>query len=509
MIPKEPVVISQKELSIDELVSIARFDTPLIISNESKDIIQRSRDVVESFLFEEKTVYGITTGVGDNSTTKVKAEKSKHLQNNLLYSHASGVGNPLEKELVKAVMVMMIKNLSSGYSGIRLETVEALVNLINLDIVPKVPREGSPGYLIYQSHIALVLIGEGEAYFQGELLDGETALRKGGLTPLSLHEKEGLSLINGTVDMTAIGAIGVYDAINILKTSDVVSAISFEALKGTRYAFDKKVGNVKPHQGVKSTLSNLNTLISGSEIAEKYKDFRTQDALSIRAVPQVHGACKDTLNFVKQLVETEMNSSTDNPLIFPADNESISSANCHGESIAMSLDFLTIALSEIANISERRIFRLLSTEHSELPPFLVENSGINSGYMIPQYVAATLVSDNKRYAQPAVVDSIPTAAGQEDHISMGTSSALKLLNVIINTQRVLGIELMCGCQGLDFLKPLKTSSSLDYIYETVRAHVPKLSDDRILYNDIEKMERMIKNEMIVNHTESKVGTLSV
>lgn len=506
---KETVIISQKELSIDELVSIARVDAPMVLSNESKDIIKRSRDLIENFVSEEKTVYGVTTGVGDNSTTKVKMEEAKSLQKNLIYSHASGVGIPLEKELVKAVMVMMIKNLSLGYSGIRLKTVEALVNLVNLDIIPKVPREGSPGYLIYQSHIALVLIGEGEAYFHGELLDGETALRKAGLSPISLQEKEGLSLINGTVDMTAIGAIAVYDAINILKTSDVVSAISFDALKGTYYAFDKKVGEVKPHKGVKSTLSNLNKLISGSEIAEKYKDFRTQDALSIRAVPQVHGTCKDTLNYVKQVVEIEMNSATDNPLIFSPDNETISSANCHGESIAMSLDFLAIALSEIANISERRIFRLLSTQYSELPPFLVEESGINSGYMIPQYVAATLVSDNKRYSQPSVVDSIPTAAGQEDHISMGTSSALKLLNVIINTQRILGIELMCGCQGLDFLKPLKTSSNLEHIYETVRTYVPQLREDRILYNDIEEMEMMIKTELIVNHTESKVGHLSI
>lgn len=505
----ETVIISQEELSINELVSIARFDAPIVISDESKNIMKRSKDLIDSFISENKIVYGVTTGVGDNSKTKVKSDESKNLQKNLIRSHASGVGNPLEKELVKAVMVMMIKNLSLGYSGISLTTVEALVNLVNLNIIPKVPREGSPGYLIYQSHIALVLIGEGEAYFQGELLDGETALRKAGLSSISLDEKEGLSLINGSVDMTAIGAIAVYDAINILKTSDVVSAISFEALKGTYYAFDRRVGDVKPHKGVKATLSNFNKLLSGSEISEKYKDFRTQDALSIRAIPQVHGACKDTLNYVKQVIEIEMNSATDNPLIFSTEGDSISSANCHGESVAMTLDFLAISLSEIANISERRIFRLLSTQYSELPPFLVEDSGINSGYMIPQYVAASLVSDNKRYAQPSVVDSIPTAAGQEDHISMGTSAALKLLKIVINTQRILGIELMCGCQGLDFLRPLRSSSSVELIYATVRSFVPQLSEDRILYNDIEKMEMMIKTEIIAYHIENKVGQLVI
>ncbi|MBT2216311.1 histidine ammonia-lyase [Virgibacillus dakarensis] len=506
---KKIISISAGDLSIEDLISIARHNVPIELSKEVEGKIIQARDLIDKFVDEQRVVYGITTGVGDNSKVRVSKAESRKLQKNLIRSHACGVGAPLDMELVKAVMVMMIKNLSSGYSGIRLETVQALVKLVNHNIVPKVPRDGSLGYLSYQAHISLVLLGEGEAYYKGELLKGDIALKRAGLKPISLYEKEGLSLINGTVDMTAIGAIAIYDAINVLKIADLASMVSFEALKGTNLAFDVRLGDVKPHPGLKSTIYNLNRLLSGSEIAEKFKNHRTQDALSIRAIPQVHGACKDALNYAKQVIEREMNSATDNPLIFVSEGDSVSSANCHGESVAMALDFLAISLSETANISERRIFRLVSSQYSELPPFLVENSGVNSGYMIPQYVAAALVSDNKLYSHPAVVDSIPTAAGQEDHVSMGTSASLKVLKVIANTQRVMGIELMCACQGLEFLRPLRSSTGIETVYNFLRSYIPKLEEDKVLYDDIKKVETLIKTEKVLDILENKIGQLVI
>lgn len=503
------IIISERDLSVENLVSIARFNAPLELSKGTENKINQARKLIEKFIVEQRIVYGITTGVGDNSKVRVNKDESKKLQKNLIRSHACGVGDPLDNELVKAVMVMMVKNLSLGYSGIRLETVNSLVNLVNHNVIPKVPKDGSLGYLSYQAHISLVIIGEGEAYYKGDLLKGDVALKRAGLKPISLSEKEGLSLINGTVDMTAIGAIAVYDTINILKIADIVSMTSLEALKGSYFAFDLRLGRVKPHPGLKSTILNLNRILSGSEIANNFKNYRTQDALSIRAIPQVHGACKDALNYVKKVIEIEMNSATDNPLVFVTEEDSISSANCHGESVAMALDFLAISLSEIASISERRIFRLVSSHYSELPPFLVENSGVNSGYMITQYVAASLVSDNKLYAHPSVVDSIPTAAGQEDHVSMGTSSSLKMLKIVANTQRVIGIELMCACQGLEFLRPLKSSMGIEAAYNLVRSYITKLEEDRVMYDDIKKVETLIKTEEVLNVVENRIGQIVI
>lgn len=508
------VIISESNLTIKDLMAVARFDVPVYLSHESIKKISHARNVTERFIREEKTVYGITTGVGDNSKIKISTNESKELQENLIKSHACGVGEPLEKELVKAVMVIMIKNLSLGYSGVRVEVVEALVRLVNNNIIPVVPREGSLGYLIYQAHISLVLLGQGLVNYQGGIVKGQEALNENGLESLQLYEKEGLSLLNGTADMTALGAIAVYDSLNIMKTADIASTVSFEALKGTYRAFDERLSWVKTHPGQKSTISNLHRLLKESEIAEKFKDYRTQDAISIRAIPQVHGACKDTINYVKQVVEREMNSATDNPLIFSNDSYGldsavISSANCHGESMAMVLDFLAVSVSEIASIGERRIFRLTSAHYSELPAFLIENSGINSGYMIPQYVAASLVSDNKRYSNPAVVDSLTTAAGQEDHVSMGTSSALKALKVITNTQRIIGIELMSGCQGIEFLRPLKSGIGVEAAYNIFRSNIPRLKKDRVLYNDIQEAEDLVKEEKIIETVENSIGSLSI
>ena len=503
------VLIGDDDITIDDLVQIARFNWKIELTNNAKSKVGQARKTVEKFLDDNKVVYGITTGVGDNSKIKIPKASSNLLQKNLIRSHACGVGDPLREELVRAVMVMMIKNLSLGYSGVHVETIQRLIDLLNNKITPKVPEGGSLGYLSYQAHISLVLIGEGEAYYKGNLYDSKEILENTHTQPLELQEKEGLSLINGTVDMTALGAVAVYDAINLMKISDISSMLSFESLRGAKLAFDYRLSKVKKYSGMSSTLKNINLLLEGSEIAEKSKELRTQDALSSRAIPQVHGACKDTLNYVKDGIEVEMNSASDNPLIFSDENDSISSANCHGESVSMGLDFLAIALSEISNISDRRIFRLVSSQYSDLPPFLAENSGINSGYMIPQYVSASLAANNKHLAQPASVDSIPTAANQEDHHSMGTSSALKLIKSIANTRKVLAIEIMCGCQGLDYLKPLKPGHSLQLVYDLVREDVPMLENDRILYQDINLVECMLVENSILNYLEKKSGNLSI
>lgn len=511
---KKKVVISEDDLSIEDVIAIARFNIPIELSQKSIDKIKNTRNTIKKIIKEKKVVYGITTGVGDNSKVKIDTSESKKLQENLIKSHACGVGEPLEKELVKAVMVVMIKNLSLGYSGIRLETLEYLIKIINNNIIPVVPKEGSLGYLIYQAHISLVLLGEGQAFYKGKVISGRKALNEIGLKPLELYEKEGLSLINGTADMTAMGAVAVYDSFNIMKSADIVSTVSFEALKGTYHAFDKRISQVKKHPGQQSTISNLHDLLAGSEISEKFKDYKLQDALSIRAIPQVHGACKDTVNYVKNIVEREMNSATDNPLVFNGEStgindDVISSANCHGESVAMVLDFLAISISEISSMAERRIFRLTTSQHSGLPAFLAEESGVNSGYMIPQYTAASLVSDNKRLSNPAVVDSITTSAGQEDHVVMGPASALKALKTITNAHRIVGIELMVGCQGLDFLRPLKSGIGVEAIYNYFRKTVPTLKNDRILYNDIKDAELLIKKGEMIEIVENEIGELIV
>ncbi|MED3834940.1 histidine ammonia-lyase [Peribacillus frigoritolerans] len=506
---QEKIMITEDDFSIGDLISVARHHAPLELSMSVKKRISQGRDIVERFVEEERVIYGITTGVGENSKIKISTSDSRELQKNIIMSHACGMGDPLEKEIVRAIMVMMIKNLSLGYSGVRLETVERLAEMVNKDVIPFVPQEGSLGYLNHQAHISLVLLGMGEAYNQGVLTDGETALKKAGIKPIELHEKEGLSLINGTVDMTAIGALAVYDAINVLKAADIVSIISFEALKGTYYAFDPKISKVKRHPGQKKTTDNIHKLIKNSEITEKFKDYRTQDALSIRSIPQVHGACKDAVEYVRTIVEREMNSASDNPLVFD-DQEgarAISSSNCHGEAIALAMDFLAISLSELANISERRIFRLVSPQHSELPPYLIEQSGLNSGYMIPQYVAASLVSNNKVYSHPSSVDSIPTTGGQEDHVSMGTSAALKALKVIANTEKVIGIEWMCSCQGIEFHQPLQPGTGTTAACDLFRKYVPRLEQDRILYKDMRTAAELVHSAEIVKHVEAKIGPL--
>ncbi|QHE51665.1 histidine ammonia-lyase [Pontibacillus sp. HMF3514] len=506
-----PVLISGEDLTIDELVDVAKASRSVQLSEESKELIQKGREMVQQFVEEERVVYGITTGVGENSKIKISTADSKQLQKNLIMSHACGVGDLLDQEQVRAIMLMMVKNLSHGHSGVRLETVEKLIELLNHNVIPVVPSEGSLGYLIYQSHISLVLMGMGEAIVNGERIDGDQALKLAGIEPIELYEKEGLSLINGTVDMTALGALAIDRTMNLLKTADVISMLSFEAVKGTKYAYDPRLNKVKPHPGQEKTTDNIHEIIRGSEIAEKYKDYRTQDALSIRSIPQVHGASKDAVDYAKTVVEREMNAATDNPLLFEEDGGgvAISSSNCHGEAVSMAMDFLAIAIAEIGNISERRTYRLITSEMSDLPSNLIEKNGLHSGYMIPQYVAASLVSNNKVDAHPNSVDSITTTGGQEDHVSMGTSAALKALQTIYKTEKIVGIELLNGAQGIDLLKESKLGAGTQVAYDQLRQYVPKLVEDRVLYKEMDRAISLVSDGTILGEVEEKIGHLNV
>ncbi|QQK79273.1 histidine ammonia-lyase [Salicibibacter cibi] len=510
------VTINDQNMTIEELVSIARYKNTLYLSEEVKKRLKDQRAILDKTLYEKDIpMYGINTGVGENSNTSISTPDLKKLQNNIIFSHACGMGEPLEDEIVRGIIVVMVKNLSLGYSGIRLETVEALITLLNHKITPIVPREGSLGYLSPQAHISLVLLGFGEAYIHNQRISGKKALNQANLKPLELHEKEGLSLINGTSDMTGIGALAIYDVINLIKTSDVVSMISFEALKSSYYAYDERLARVKSHQGQINTQKNIKSIINNSRLAEKNKSYRTQDALSIRAVPQVHGAGKDALRYCKNVIDIEMNAATDNPLIFfdevdeNAEMNVFSSANPVGENVAQALDFLTMAVAEIANISERRTFRLVSPQYSDLPNYLVKDNGLNSGLMIPQYVAASLVSDNKIYAHPSSVDSISTSGGQEDHASMGYSAALKLRKVIKNSEKVLGIEWLSSCQALEYLDPYQSGEGTYVAFALLRKDVSFLSEDRVLSPDMNRAEQLIHSEILVKNVEEKVGTLLV
>lgn len=504
---QEYVTIGPDGFGVDDLYRIARLRHHVRLSDDSRQGIRESRRIVDGLLSDNAIVYGITTGVGDNSKIRISPEESVELQLSLVRSHASGVGDPLSLEETRAVMTMMIRNLSLGYSGIREEVVDLLLDMVNHNVVPRVPRKGSLGYLSYQAHIALVLIGEGEASVDGSLISGAEALERRGLSPVTLKAKEGLSLLNGTCDMVALGGLAVHDASVLLKSADIASAVSFEGLRGNISAFDSRIGAVKKQRGVGTTAENLRALLRGSSLAEGSSPDRVQDALSVRSIPQVHGAAKDMIRFVNSVIEDEMNSATDNPLIFVEDEMSLSSSNCHGESVAMALDMLAIALTELSSISERRTFRLTSAHHSGLPPFLSPNPGTDSGYMIPQYSAAALVSDNKRLAQPASVDSIPSAAGQEDHVSMGTSAALKSLEVIENLSQVIAIELLCACQAMEFAPDEPRGEGVAAAYGTIRETVPKLERDRPVHRDIESIRSMVLTEAVADAVEQVIDRL--
>jgi histidine ammonia-lyase len=507
-----PVVIDGETLSINDVVSVARNFEKVELSADAKQKVVKCRKFVESLVASEKVVYGVTTGFGALDNIFISKEQSERLQENLILSHSTGVGDALPEDVVRAVMLLRANSLSKGYSGVRAEIIETLIHMLNSSIYPIIPEKGSlgaSGDLANLAHMVLIMLGKGEAFYKGERMSGKDAMARAGIPLIKLSSKEGLALINGTQVITAIAALLIHDSDILIKTSEITASMSLEALKGTARAFDEKVGRVRPHKGQMTCAGNLRRLTAQSEIMESHRyDKKVQDAYSLRCIPQIICATRDALSFVKEKVEIEINSATDNPLLFPDEDEVISCGNFHGQIIAVSLDLMGIALSEIASVSERRIERLVNPYLSELPAFLTEKEGLDSGFMVAQYTAAALVSENKVLAHPASVDSIPTSANKEDHVSMGMTAALKARKIFENVSYVVAIELLCSAQGLDFRKPLRAGAGAEAAFKLVRSKIPHLEDDRIMHHDINKARDMVLNREVLSTVENAIGELS-
>ena len=507
----EEIVLGVDGMTMEDLVAIARYEATVRLTEESEKRILSTRKLIEHWVQEEKIIYGVTTGFGALSDVIISKEDTWQLQKNILMSHAAGVGNPLDKETVRAVMALRVKDLARGHSGIRLETVNHLIKILNRGICPIVPEKGSVGAsgdLAPLAHLCLVLIGQGEAFYKDQRISGMEALRKCGMEPIQLEAGEGLALVNGTQVMTGIGGLAVYDSLKLAKMSDIAAAMSLEVLMGSRTEFDPRIHRVRPHPGQAAAADNMGRITQNSEIISSHKDCsRVQDAYTLRCSPQVHGASKDAINYALNVLETEMNSSTNNPLFFPESEEFLLGGNFHGQPVALAMDFLCMAVSELANISERRIERLVNPKLSGLPAFLVSDGGLNSGFMIAQYTAAALVSENKVLSHPACVDSIPTSANKEDHVSMGTISARKCMEVVKNTEKVIAIELLCGAQAMDLFTNIKPGEGTLMAYKAIRDAIPHLDKDRVLSKDIEAMMHLMRSGKIIEEVEKVAGKL--
>ncbi len=511
---KRTVTLGKGKLTIEEVVAVARRFAEVQLMPDAMAKIKKSRAIVDTFVKNNEVVYGLTTGFGEFKNVAISQDQTEKLQKNLITSHSVGVGEPFPEEIVRAAILVRINSLLQGYSGVRAVVIETLVEMLNKKIYPYVPCKGSVGSsgdLAPLSHIMLALMGLGECIADGKRTSSARVLSLVKISPVKLSYKEGLALNNGTAPMTGIAALAVYDAENLMKAVDISLSLSMEALKGVEAAYDIKIHEIRPHKGQISTAANVRKLIKGSSLIDFGRPAaKVQDAYTLRCAPQVHGACKDTLRHVRGVVETELNSATDNPFIFDNPPRAISGGNFHGEPIAIAMDILGIAVSEIANISERRIARLVDPHLNEgLPAFLVKGGGLNNGFMIPQYTAAALVSENKVLAHPASVDSIPTSANQEDHVSMGTIAARKGREMIENSLNVIAIELYAAAQGIDFRDPKYLAKGTAAVYDFIRKHVPFLHEDRIMYVDMHKIADLIRIGEIVKVAEKTVGNLEV
>ncbi|MEZ6194386.1 MAG: histidine ammonia-lyase [Planctomycetota bacterium] len=480
---------------IPRLTAAGRKD--LRLDDSARKAVEAARATVEDILASGRVVYGINTGFGKLASTRIPADKLATLQRNLILSHAVGVGEPLSKEIARLALILRANNLACGHSGVRTVVVERLLDLVNADVVPVIPSQGSVGAsgdLAPLAHMTLVLLGEGEAWVGDERLPGAEALAAVGLEPLELEAKEGLALINGTQISCAIGAVALSRALELAEAAEVACAMTLEALKGSVRPFDSRVGDLRPHPGHARVSANIRALMAESEILASHADCgRVQDQYSLRCVPQVHGAVRDALDHVRTVVEREMNSVTDNPLIFPADGDVISAGNFHAEPLAIPFDYAAAAVCELANISERRLENMVNPDLSGLPPFLIESSGLNSGFMIAQVTAAALVSENKCLAHPASVDSVPTSANKEDHVSMAPIAARKFGMIVENTAHVLAIELAGALQGLRLGNPerLRPGRGVAAAFDFLAALVPPLTEDRILQHDFAAVRRSL------------------
>ena len=490
--------INGNDLTLEAVREVAGEGRSVLLAPDAREAVDKARAVVEQIVAVNQVSYAITTGVGKLSEVRIAGDQIRELQVNLVRSHAVGVGKPLSTVEVRAMMLLRANSLSKGYSGIRAMVIDALCEMLNRRVMPFVPSQGSVGAsgdLAPLAHLALVMIGEGECLDDsGHRMPAAEALRKAEIKPLTLEAKEAVSLINGTQAMLAVGTLALLAAEILVDSGDVIGSMTLDALRGTDVAFDERIHRARPHAGQIQSAANLRKMLEGSQIRESHRDCgRVQDAYSLRCIPQVHGAVRDTLVNCRAVFETEANSAVDNPLVF-SNADVLSGGNFHGEPIAFALDFLAIALSALAGISERRIERLVNPALNEgLPPFLAPGAGLNSGFMMPQVTAAALVSENKVLAHPASVDSITTSGNKEDYVSMGMTAALKLQRIVENTRNVLTIEAIAAAQALDFVAPLKTGKRGQKAYEAVRAVCAAMEHDRVMYPDVERVARLIES----------------
>jgi len=513
--------IDGKSLTLEKIDFFLKENPTVELTNDAKKKISKARALVEKWVAEDKVVYGVTTGFGEFANIKISKDENDQLQENLIVSHATGVGENLPPFIVKIMMLLRANALASGHSGIRLETLQLLIDMMNKNIIPVIPSQGSVGSsgdLAPLAHLVLGMIGKGKVQVFKKVneetdkftnaVSSKSALKKYGLTPVKLRAKEGLALINGTQMMTAFAAVICNRSKKLNKLADGSAALSHEALRSTDKAYDARLHKLRPFPGQITTAKNMLELIKGSEIRKSHleNDPRVQDSYSIRCIPQIHGASRDAIDYVCSKVEIELNSVNDNPLIFPEQGDHREGGNFHGQPMALAMDFMSIALAELASVSERRIERLVNGSLSQLPRFLTEHGGLNSGLMIAQYTAAALVSENKTLAHPASVDSIPTSANQEDHNSMGSIAARKCYEILKNVETVIAIEYLTAAQGIEFLKPLKPGKGTQALYKKIRTQVKPLKKDRLLYDDIQKVINLVRSGELLKSVE-KVITL--
>ena len=502
------VEIDGRHLSLESIQAVAE-GARVTVSAAARERVAASRRFVEERFASGEAIYGVTTGFGRLANVHVDPEHAHALQLNLVRSHAAGTGTPLDRKLVRAAGVLRANSLSAGHSGVKPETLSLIVELLNCGVTPVVPCQGSVGAsgdMAPLAHMTLTLIGEGEATYEGERLPSLRALERAGLRPVELGAKEGLALINGTQVMTGIAALGVLRAERLAAAADVIAAMSLEAYLGTERVFDRRLNDLRPHPGQSKVAQNLRALLEDSEIVQSHAECgRVQDPYSFRCIPVVHGAVRDSIAHVRRVTETEANSVTDNPLVFPDDGEFLSGGNFHGEPIALAIDFLKMAVCELASIGERRLYLLLNAEDRELPLFLTGRSGLQSGLMIVQYTAAAVVNDNKGLAWPSSVDSIPTSAGQEDHVSMGMTSANNLVRVLDNVEGALACELLGALAATDFRRPLRSGKGTQAAYAAARPHIAPWSEDRSPAPDIVAARELIASGALASAADAATG----
>jgi histidine ammonia-lyase len=516
---KKNLIIGSGPLNLDQLEDFLLHTPQLTLNGQAKRRINVSSRLVHDLALKSKPVYGINTGFGNFAEIKIKAETVNELQRRLILSHAAGIGEPVPGQVVRLILLLKIQSLALGYSGCRLQVVQRLLDLLNNNILPVVPQKGSVGAsgdLAPLAHLAMVMMGEGEALIQNKKEPGQwlriparKALQSVNLQPLTFEAKEGLAILNGTQAMTAYALQALLLVKNLIKAADIIGAMSLEALLGTLTPFDARIQDIRNHPGQKVVAENFRRILEDSPIVEshKYSSHKVQDAYSLRCIPQVHGAVRDVLTFIAQVILREVNGVSDNPVIFAGAGQILSGGNFHGAPVAYAADFLSIVCTDLASISERRIEHMVDPSVSQLPAFLVKEGGLNSGFMMAHVTAAALVAESKILAHPASTDSIPTSANKEDHVSMGMHAARKAYEIVLNLENILAIELLCACQALEFRKPLKPAAVSRQVLNFVRRSIPSWSEDRYMHQDIVLSREMIHSGNLVKTVEKISGIL--